>query len=571
MTNPAAPTEQTCAPSGPMAAAGTAACGELADACFCATLDRQQLDAAIARELGDPDLAGQVVSTWAAAFARWPVFVSFTDWRRMARVVEAVEEVAALPAWREEALRSAPEIARHRPQGAAGVFFGYDFHVAQGNIGLIEINTNAGGALVNTLLARAQRRCCASIRQLQPGGPEADDFEADIVQMFRSEWRLARGEEPLRCVAIVDESPETQYLHPEFLLFHRLLTRHGIHAVIADPRQLSFEGRVLRCGDVRVDLVYNRLTDFYLASADFAALRSAYLQDAVVLTPHPQAHALYADKRRLVALSDQDALQRLGASERARAALRDAVPPTTIVTPENAEGLWGRRRELFFKPFGGFGSRAAYRGDKVTKKVWQEIAAGGYVAQRLVAPGTRSVSAAAEAPALKFDLRLYVYAGRVQWTAARMYQGQTTNFRTPGGGFAPVYTLPAGQGALQCGSELRDGHASFVFLLDAGGGVHPVPHELYVALARGEAVSPALAGQRFRAADWYVRMEGDTPREIVSEWYGWVQFDAAGRFDPTGDRPQNAPESTAAGNIDASALPSQEERQRMSAALFGSA
>jgi hypothetical protein len=26
-------------------------------------------------------------------------------------------------------------------------------------------------------------------------------------------------------------------------------------------------------------------------------------------------------------------------------------------------------------------------------------------------------------------------------TAARLYQGQTTNFRTPGGGFAPVYVV----------------------------------------------------------------------------------------------------------------------------------
>ncbi len=42
---------------------------------------------------------------------------------------------------------------------------------------------------------------------------------------------------------------------------------------------------------------------------------------------------------------------------------------------------------------------------------------------------------------LKFDLRSYVYNSRVQWTAARVYQGQTTNFRTPGGGFAPVYSL----------------------------------------------------------------------------------------------------------------------------------
>jgi hypothetical protein len=42
---------------------------------------------------------------------------------------------------------------------------------------------------------------------------------------------------------------------------------------------------------------------------------------------------------------------------------------------------------------------------------------------------------------LKSDIRSYVYAGTVQWTAARLYQGQTTNFRTPSGGFAPVYSL----------------------------------------------------------------------------------------------------------------------------------
>lgn len=43
------------------------------------------------------------------------------------------------------------------------------------------------------------------------------------------------------------------------------------------------------------------------------------------------------------------------------------------------------------------------------------------------------------APVLKFDLRNYIYNGAVQWVGARLYQGQTTNFRTPGGGFAPVY------------------------------------------------------------------------------------------------------------------------------------
>jgi hypothetical protein len=42
---------------------------------------------------------------------------------------------------------------------------------------------------------------------------------------------------------------------------------------------------------------------------------------------------------------------------------------------------------------------------------------------------------------LKSDIRLYTYDGTVLLAAARLYQGQTTNFRTPGGGFAPVFFL----------------------------------------------------------------------------------------------------------------------------------
>jgi hypothetical protein len=68
--------------------------------------------------------------------------------------------------------------------------------------------------------------------------------------------------------------------------------------------------------------------------------------------------------------------------------------------------------------------------------------AGGHVAQALVVPGERTMSSDTSAQVLKFDLRNYVYEGEVQWTAARLYQGQTTNFRTPGGGFAPVYEAP---------------------------------------------------------------------------------------------------------------------------------
>lgn len=556
------------APSTTCGTRQTEACGDVSNACFCTTLDERRLQEAVTQELSDAQLAQDVRSRWSTAFASWPVFVSLADWRRMARVVEAVEQVVKLPGWREDALRQAPPIASHCPQGAIGVFFGYDFHVDQGKIGLIEINTNAGGALVNTLLARAQRRCCAFLRPLQPRAADADAFEASIVEMFRAEYRLARGDQPLRCIAVVDNAPESQFLYPEFLLLQRLLERHQIRTLIADPAQLKFTDGALRCNGETVDLVYNRLTDFYLESAPSAALKEAYLQDAIVLTPHPQAHALYADKRRLITLSDDAALQRLGTPEHVRSVLRQAIPATTLVTVGDADALWERRRNLFFKPFAGFGSRAAYRGDKLTKRVWQEILVGGYVAQEIVAPGTRLTAAAETGTAMKFDLRLYAYAGDVQWTAARLYHGQTTNFRTPGGGFAPVYTLAAGETA-RCGSEAREGHASFVFLIDSLGAVHPLPHSLYVALARGEAISPSLAGQTFRAADWYVRMEGSDPKEVVNEWYGWVQFDATGHLDPTGEPPLTERGAPGPSNVDSSAFPTEKERASMHSALFG--
>ena len=55
-------------------------------------------------------------------------------------------------------------------------------------------------------------------------------------------------------------------------------------------------------------------------------------------------------------------------------------------------------------------------------------------------PGERKVSEGDAGQAMKFDLRAYTYEGSVMWLAARLYQGQTTNFRTVGGGFAPVYS-----------------------------------------------------------------------------------------------------------------------------------
>ena len=189
-------------------------------------------------------------------------------------------------------------------------------------------------------------------------------------------------------------------------------------------------------------MVYNRLTDFYLAAPEHAALREAYEAGAVVLTPHPRSHALHADKRNLVTLSDSALLESWGVSVADRALLARVVPRSWLVGADNADALWARRRELFFKPAGGYGAKATYRGDKLTRRVWGEILTGCYIAQTIVRPSERVTTVDELPTSLKFDLRAYTYDAQVLLLAARMYTGQTTNFRTPGGGFAAVIVVP---------------------------------------------------------------------------------------------------------------------------------
>ena len=168
-------------------------------------------------------------------------------------------------------------------------------------------------------------------------------------------------------------------------------------------------------------------------------LRQAYLDGNVALSPHPRAHALWADKRNLSLLCQPTFLASTGLPPAQQSLLATVVPHTDLVTADNREQLWATRRQWFFKPAAGFGSRASYRGDKLTHKTWEQMASHPYVAQEIVPPSQRHT--APGTPALKVDLRCYAYQGRALFFAARLYQGQTTNFRTPGGGFAPVLTL----------------------------------------------------------------------------------------------------------------------------------
>jgi hypothetical protein len=370
-------------------------------------------------------------------YADTMVFIARTVSDQIAAAIAAIERVVALDGFRDLALAQAGKVARQH-FGPRGVFMGYDFHVGPGGPRLIEINTNAGGGLFNATLARAQQSCCAAMDAYFQPDAALSTLDSRFVAMFREEWQRQRGGAPWVSVAIVDDQPGEQYLAPEFDMFARLFSDHGLQARIVDAASLEWRDGRLWHDELAIDLVYNRLTDFDLTLPAHQALRTAYLANAVVLTPNPRAHALYADKRNLVTLGNAAQLRAWGVAADDLARIEAVVPAACVVSADNAEQLWSERRHWFFKPFAGYAGKATYRGDKLTRRVWAEIVAGQFIAQALVPPPARLVDVDGVATELKFDVRAYSYGGSVQLLAARIYSGQTTNFRTPGGGFAPV-------------------------------------------------------------------------------------------------------------------------------------
>lgn len=390
-------------------------------------VNRQALDSILQQfKAANPDVLQQAHDN---LFSNIAILITAEQLSLMQGVIAAIEHVVALPVWQQQMLGEAYQ--QYTPANP-GVFFGYDFHLNAEGAHLIEINTNAGGAFLGALFEQSQRNEALGGRSLAMG-----NLEQEFVEMFRHEWQLQRGMIPLRTVAIVDEMPQSQYFYPEFILARQMFERAGIKAFIADPAEFKAAEDGLFIGDTKIDLIYNRLTDFSLQH--FPALLHAYRQNQLVLTPHPHAYTLYADKRNLAVLTDSVRLRSLGVDESAIATLEAGIPLTRLVEERDTEQWWKERKDWFFKPATGYGGKGSYRGDKLTQRVFGEIVQGGYVAQRKAMPGEVMVRVAgAVATAFKYDVRCYVYEGQVQLVIARLYQGQTTNFRTAGGGFALV-------------------------------------------------------------------------------------------------------------------------------------
>lgn len=351
---------------------------------------------------------------------------------QMQNLITAVEKVITIS---NEKNNNSSNSSNIRNDNLKGIFMGYDFHLQNNNGNknitpkLIEINTNAGGAFLNLCLLNAIYK--------NDKNNVADKLANEFVAMFKNEFAIfSNNQKNLQTIAIVDENPSEQFLYPEFEICQKILVKNNIQTIISSPENLSIQNNNLYYNNsIKIDFVYNRLTDFYLRSnAKNNALLTAYQNDFAAISPNPKIYDLYANKNNLINLSNADFLDNLNIDNQSKNILLKHIPKILKVKNNDTEYLWKQRKNLFFKTAEGYGSKAVYRGDKLTKKVFAEIIeSDAYLAQEIIPPSEhllKNINAV-----MKADFRCYCYNGKIQLVAARLYQGQTTNFRTENGGF----------------------------------------------------------------------------------------------------------------------------------------
>jgi hypothetical protein len=396
--------------------------------CSCQTFEPSKLKKQLLNYKKHDLLIDEILRKRPNLFSSTMLFINLADYLKIESTIKTIEKVIKLThtASQEE---------------SSGVFMGYDFHLTQQGPRLIEINTNAGGAFLNLELAKSQIQCVTDDNQFFNEKRSLEELHEIYFRMFINEWRMQRADQQLKTIAIVDRDPKEQFLYPEFLLFQELFEAHSIECIICDSSSLTFENNKLMYKNIEIDLVYNRLTDFYLTDPTSMTLLQAYQHHSIVLTPSPHHFQTHANKINLTYLTDEAKMNNLNITDEDKETLRLFIPKTVIVNESNLDVLWKNRKSYFFKPFIGYGSKATYRGDKITTRVWDEICDGDYVAQELAPPSKKIILQDGNKVEAKVDVRAYVYQGEIQLMAARLYEGQTTNFRTPGGGFAPVFVM----------------------------------------------------------------------------------------------------------------------------------
>jgi hypothetical protein len=296
----------------------------------------------------------------------------------------------------------------------------YDVHPTSNGPVLVEVNTNAGGVLLAFESSRQVNQCCADWEQGQ--------LQERLLELFR---RDLLGDDPQRTgtVAIVDDKLAGQSLLGEMQALAAMMRSQAQDVRVLDASELSYRDGRLRHGDIAIDRVYWRSTDFVLAYPEHEAVRRAVAEGTTAIAPSPEAYRAIADKRRFIQWSREPELARDDVS-----GLSFRIAETVPMNIRTLSDWYADRKDWVFKPVSGYASRGVYVGKSISRQKLAELPRDSYLAQRY-APHPVLDRDGAE---WKYDVRFFADRGQIIGAAARVFQGQVVGLRQPGSGFASI-------------------------------------------------------------------------------------------------------------------------------------
>jgi hypothetical protein len=296
-------------------------------------------------------------------------------------------------------------------------------------------------AAMQTLAARYR------LRQFDP----AAALLASLVETY-AEWRGARE---LPNVAVVDwNGLPTGH---EFFLLRNYFASRGVPTIVCAPDEVEYDGRTLRRGDFRIDLIYKRVVihELLARGGESHPLLRAYADGRVCLVNSPRCKPLHK-KAAFELLTDEERAGWFTKAE--REVINSCVPWTRRVAErktthegqrvELVEHIRRRRASFVLKPNDDYGGRGLTIGSKAGASEWDDAItralAGDYVVQEAVELHTELFPVFGETAwgfqPMYLDTNPFLFRGRAEGALVRLSVSPVVNV-TSGGGEAGLFVL----------------------------------------------------------------------------------------------------------------------------------
>ena len=225
----------------------------------------------------------------------------------------------------------------------------------------------------------------------------------------------------------------------------------GVPTLVADPRDLSYDGTALRAGPDRIDLVYRRvlINDIVARPAECRALVDAYRARAVCMAN--TLRCKIAHKKAFFAILTDDRFKSLFSAEE-RTLIRRHVPWTRVVRDGPiVERLREGRETLVLKPNDEYGGSGVALGWDTSPAAWEAAIdraladrPGTWIAQERIDVRREPFPVCTDEGIVEremlVDFAPYVFRGKVAGYLTRLSSTGLANV-TSGGGQVPAFVV----------------------------------------------------------------------------------------------------------------------------------